>query len=200
MARKHVLVEIFDCSRKRYRTAHAYQGLSVDNLRELDIFRQQSSKYHSPFWRLLIPKPGPASHWHWPSKIQHYRGHKGIDVWAIEHPKKKSLFRPHLQGVIMVCPMTSPTGSGSFLLEIKYVVASPANQRKVLWGVKLKPRFSVGAALLELAAAKSELLGFGRAVGLYSLSEAETFYSKAGLKRYPSIRDAEGLVYFEGVL
>lgn len=193
-------VSIWDIRRKESVWAVFCAPPSKKNFDQLEAVRLKTDIfYSSPISRIFSVKPGPADHWSWLRKYSTIKGKKPYLIGVIESPNGNGKKRYEgVQGAMLLDLSTSPN-SHLNILEVKYIAAAPHNISRKYFTVKLKPKYSVGVALMKVAVQESIRCGFGGNLGLYALPEAEPFYEKIGLTKFDHLRDPEGLVYFEGI-
>lgn len=128
------------------------------------------------------------AHWNWRNKAENVKDDEYllIGVECAEEP----------QGLMAVSRRPRPAKSGGWpIVYVDYVETAPWNLRTPF----RQPRYlGVGTVLLAEAVRLSGESGFGGAIGLHALPQAERFYSdKMGMKRFGSDPDYYDLAYYE---
>jgi hypothetical protein len=131
--------------------------------------------------------PLEHSHWDW--------RHKADSVEAGTHMLVAVECDNEIQGLMAVLRLPRPARLGDgHLVYVDYVESAPWN----LKGVVDPPRFlGIGTVLIAEAVRIGSEAGFEGRVGLHSLPQSETFYSKCGMTRLGPDPDYYDLTYYE---
>jgi hypothetical protein len=130
-----------------------------------------------------------SSHWNWTAKEQRVE-HGELSLIAVE-------CEGEVQGLMAIPIQPRPTllYPGKKLIYIDYLETAPWNQRSPSWPLRF---LGAGAAMIAEAIIISIELGFEGRIGLHSLPQAESFYSKKCLmNRIGPDPSYYNLVYFE---
>lgn len=188
MARTHRVVFLKKAATGEPHEAELLDGINARHLTDVDeIWR--------PALSLLARWSGresrqESSHWNWRVKMRHVRRSRKASSFAI-------VFRDVTQGLMIVDSSRTARldpDCGQNLVYVDYVEVAPWNRQG--WQPQ-RVFHSVGTTLLGAAVDKSIELGFGGRIGLHSLPQANTFYSRSGMTNLGADASKQNLCYFE---
>lgn len=129
-------------------------------------------------WALLIRQGSSAQN----------RRRAGFEAWALEYGDELQAM------MILDTGFHTSRRTGAGLVYIEYVAVAPWNRKTIQKPPKLG---GCGTGMISVAIERSRILGKLGAVGLHSLSGAESFYRSLGFRELGADPAEDGLTYFE---
>jgi hypothetical protein len=144
----------------------------------------------SVFWKpRLATSEEEDSHWDWYQKYQGIENYPNYEKYSVECEQIT-------QGLMMIeidCHRSRHEPDKS-IVYVDFLATAPWNRPSL----ESPPQFrGVGSVLFDFARQRSRDLEYQGRLGLHSLSRAESFYLKQGMKNFGPDHEKQDLTYFE---
>ena len=171
--------------------AKLFEGLSPKNIDDhQNIWVPQLQSHNQNLTRLGL-KTGFAqdAHWSWSNKVNHTSGQMGFKHFAIE-------VNGSTEGLMMIRLIASRSriDPPKELVYIDYLSVAPWNRATIQKPQRYK---LIGTVLFYAAVQVSQSEDMNGRVGLHSLPDANSWYTKIGMQDFGPDMSVQNLNYFE---